>query len=80
MSTLYVLKEGEKRGPFTTEELEGKVAAGEFCPEDKFWTEGMEEWRPLSDIIQIEAQGRVEKEPTAPELPSEEAVEPSHSF
>jgi hypothetical protein len=53
MSTLYVLKEGQKTGPFTTEELEGKVVAGELSHEDLFWMEGMEEWQPLATVLQI---------------------------
>lgn len=52
MSTIYVLREGQKSGPFTTEELEGKVVAGEFSHEDLFWTEGMEEWQPLASVLE----------------------------
>ncbi len=46
MSALYIQKEGRQWGPFTTEELEGQVAAGSFSREDLYWTEGMEEWLP----------------------------------
>lgn len=85
MSTLYVLKEGQKRGPFTTEELEEKVVSGEFAPDDQFWTEGMDGWLPLSDIIQIapapastpEGADAVSEEPVSASLSSfeeEEAV------
>lgn len=56
MSILYVLKEGQKRGPFTAEELEGQVVAGEFCPEDQYWMEGMETWEPLSGIMEYEVE------------------------
>ncbi len=52
MSTIYVQKDGQQWGPFTTEELEGQVAAGAFSPDDLFWTEGMDEWQPLSSIVQ----------------------------
>lgn len=76
MSTLYVLKEGQKRGPFTTEELEQKVESGEFARDDQFWTEGMEEWLPLSEIIQIETPAvseEVSAGEEAAEVPSEES-------
>lgn len=53
MSTIYVLKEGQKAGPFTTEELEGHVESGVFSREDLFWTEGMEEWQPLASVLEI---------------------------
>ena len=53
MSTIYVLKEGRKTGPFTTEELEGNVEAGILSRDDLFWTEGMEDWQPLSTVIEL---------------------------
>ena len=55
MSTIYVLQDGQKTGPFTTEELEGKVEAGALSREDLFWIEGMEEWQPLASVMEIEA-------------------------
>jgi len=57
MSTIYVQKEGQKLGPFTTEELEGKVGEGVFSPEDLYWTEGMEEWQPLGEVLVEEEAG-----------------------
>lgn len=72
MSTIYVQKEGQKLGPFTTEELEGKVGEGVFCPEDLFWTEGMEEWHPLGEVL-------TDDQPAGEASPSEEpqdATEP----
>ncbi len=54
MSTIYVQREGQKWGPFTTEELEGKVAEGVFSPEDLIWADGMEEWRPLASVLEAE--------------------------
>lgn len=54
MSAIYVQRGDQQLGPFTTEELEGKVAAGELSPEDLFWSEGMEDWQPLTTVITIE--------------------------
>lgn len=73
MSTIYVQHEGEKWGPFTTEELEGKVVEGVFSREDLFWTEGMEEWHRLDEVLEVE-----EEEGDSGEA-SEEAVETGHS-
>lgn len=53
MSAIHVLKEGHEWGPFTTEELEGQVEAGTFSQDDLFWTDGMEDWQPLSVVIQM---------------------------
>ena len=68
MSTIYVQKEGQKLGPFTTEELEGKVGEGVFCPEDLFWTEGMEEWHPLGEVL-------TDDQPADEESPSDDQQE-----
>jgi hypothetical protein len=68
MSTIYVQKEGQKLGPFTTEELEGKVGEGLFSPEDLFWTEGMEEWHPLGEVL-------TDEQPADEEFTSEELQE-----
>ncbi len=54
MSTILVLKNGEKWGPYTTEELEGHVEQGTFTPEDLVWWEGLEEWQPLSSLFEEE--------------------------
>jgi len=54
MSTILVLKDGEKWGPYTTEELEGHVEQGTFTPEDLVWWEGLEEWQPLSSLFEDE--------------------------
>jgi hypothetical protein len=67
MSTIYVQKEGEKLGPFTTEELEGKVGEGVFSREDLFWTEGMDEWQPIGEVL-------TEEEPQAEEQQDSEAA------
>lgn len=57
MSTIYVRKEGQEWGPFTTEELEGKVGEGVFSLEDLFWTEGMEDWQPLGSVGVVAQEG-----------------------
>ena len=56
MSTIYVQKEGQKWGPFTTEELEGQVVEGIFTPEDLYWTEGMESWQRLAEALAPEEE------------------------
>jgi hypothetical protein len=65
MSTIYVQKEGQKLGPFTTEELEGKVGEGVFSPEDLFWTEGMEEWQPIGEALSEETPTDEESQESA---------------
>jgi len=57
MSAIHVLKEGHEWGPFTAEELEGQVEAGAFSKDDLFWTDGMEDWQPLSLVIHTVEDG-----------------------
>ena len=71
MSALYIQKEGRQWGPFTTEELEGQMAAGAFSRDDLYWTEGMEEWSPLAAITEIETEPAV----VAGAIPEEEVDE-----
>ena len=49
MSQIHVTKAGANHGPFTVEELNTKLAAGEFGSADKSWMEGMAGWLPLTD-------------------------------
>ena len=49
MSKIHVTKAGANHGPFTVEELNAKLAAGEFESTDKSWMEGMAGWLPLTD-------------------------------
>lgn len=49
MSQIHVTKAGANHGPFTVEELNAKLAAGEFESTDKSWMEGMAGWLPLTD-------------------------------
>lgn len=69
MSALYIQKEGRQWGPFTTEELEGQMAAGAFSRDDLYWTEGMEGWLPLAEILEIETEN------TAVAVATEEEVD-----
>jgi hypothetical protein len=52
MSTIYVQREGQKWGPFTIEELEGKVVEGVFARDDLIWAEGMDDWQPLASVLE----------------------------
>lgn len=49
-----ITRNGEVFGPYPMDELEGLVAKGEILPGDLAWIEGLPEWRPLREIIQIE--------------------------
>jgi hypothetical protein len=49
MSQIHVNKNNEQLGPFTVDEVNGKLESGEFAPSNKGWMKGMTGWKPLSD-------------------------------
>ena len=48
---IYVVKEGEKRGPFTHEQVQAMLASTEISLSDNAWAEGHETWKPLHVIL-----------------------------
>lgn len=46
----YVYKNDQTLGPYTREELDGRLSAGAFTPEDLFWCEGMGGKVPISKM------------------------------
>ena len=46
----YVVIEGKKQGPFSSEEITEKLGSGELKAEDLAWNTGMKEWKPLAEL------------------------------
>ncbi len=51
MSAIYVLAGEERVGPLTTEVLREGVERGVYSDEQLAWSEGMEDWAPLSVFL-----------------------------
>jgi hypothetical protein len=48
----YLLaRDGEQLGQFSEEEIRSGLFEGRYQPTDSAWTDGMEDWRPLGDIM-----------------------------
>jgi len=47
---IYIQKNNEQQGPFTLQEVNAKLAAGECRSEDPAWTEGWADWQSVSDV------------------------------
>lgn len=45
--TIYIVKNEQKKGPYTLENAVGMIRKGEFSLSDLAWTEGMADWKPL---------------------------------
>lgn len=46
----YVGRNGQKAGPYSTEQLKQMAAAGQLAPSDMLWKQGLEAWVPLSKV------------------------------
>lgn len=49
--TIYIGKGGKQEGPYSREEVERQISAGQLSSSDLYWTRGMPEWRPLADLF-----------------------------
>jgi|GEM_PF-3932343 len=47
---ITIHKNGEQLGPFTELQVAEMLKSGQLAPEDLAWTEGMDEWKPLSSF------------------------------
>ena len=51
MSTYYLGIKGAKVGPLTASEVHAKIVAGQTDSSTLAWREGLEAWKPLSDLL-----------------------------
>lgn len=79
----WLIRNGEKAGPFPDYEIRSKIEAGDLGPDDPAWSEGMTEWRPLRTVALFSEfferpEVRQESEPRSyslpPPLPQKPAV------
>lgn len=69
---------GEKRtGPFTEQELQESLDAGESAPGDLCWREGMERWEPLSRAIGVSAGPEPVAQLSPPQVSSPQIAKPA---
>jgi len=60
---IYVLIDERQSGPHEVEEVQALERTGRLSPESLAWREGMENWRPLREVISL-------TEPPPPPLPA----------
>jgi uncharacterized RDD family membrane protein YckC len=46
----YVGRNGQKTGPYTTEQLRQLAAAGQLVSSDLLWKQGLEKWVPITEV------------------------------
>lgn len=52
---IYVSRDGERWGPYDEDQLAEYLTNGTLTVDDLAWTEGVEDWQPLRDLIGAEA-------------------------
>ncbi|MFO1484763.1 MAG: alpha/beta fold hydrolase [Verrucomicrobiaceae bacterium] len=50
-STYHIFLHGQQAGPFTMEQLQQMLAAGEITPDDMVWKPGLPDWQPLQQFL-----------------------------
>ena len=66
---IYILKNGEQKGPFEEEVLLACIETGVFSGTDLAWKEGLPEWVPLSELAATCLAGFKKKLIVPPPLP-----------
>ena len=56
---IYIFFEGARQGPFTADELTQQIRSGIFPSSVLAWHEGIEDWKPLSNISGFENIERI---------------------
>ena len=64
---VYVMKDGQRRGPYQPFRLTEMLEDGELTPLDIVWHEGMENWLPLQDAESLRVVLRKSTPPPVPE-------------
>jgi hypothetical protein len=62
---IFISRNGEKHGPYSLEQIQGFLAAGQAQASDQVWFEGVDGWVPLSQIpgVQLPRMGSVPPPP-----------------
>ncbi len=71
---IWIVKEGEKEGPFEEYQLRGRIQSGDLDADTPAWYEGMEKWGCLRDITVFAGEFDAKKGADVEELL--EALEP----
>ncbi len=59
----YYVEQGERRGPFNSQEMQAFVRSGEIQEQTLVWRTGQGDWKPLADVREMLAETTVEAVP-----------------
>ena len=69
----HISREGQQLGTFSEEEVLEGLDSGKILPTDELWTEGMDDWQPVSEVIEPDEDEPEEAAATEPLHAEEEA-------
>jgi hypothetical protein len=69
MKLYYITSSGQQSGPFPEEELKNQLSSGRFNRNDLYWTEGMDQWQPIHEAIELANSLPKTPPPPPPPLP-----------
>lgn len=52
----YIYQTGEQRGPYTARQVNHLRKCGYINDDTMYWREGMEQWQPITEIVELHAQ------------------------
>lgn len=78
LPSILISRDGEQFGPFSPEEVQHMLQAGQVLPTDFFWQEGMEGWGVVSD--QWQQVSTPPQSQTTPRAPTRPTLSPQPSF
>lgn len=55
---IFIAQNGQKRGPFTQEQIQAMLASAEISLADIAWAEGHDNWKPLHVILGVSQPGQ----------------------
>ena len=65
--TYHIGRDGTQLGTFSLDQLKADLANGKLQPSDMAWCEGMDDWKPLSEVLA--AATPISSAPTPPAIP-----------
>ena len=54
MKQIFLSRNGNQFGPFSEEQIKEKLISGEVQPTDQAWHEGLDGWRPVSELTGVD--------------------------
>jgi hypothetical protein len=65
---IFIVKDGKGTGPFSEKEIRARLEAGDVSPKTYATRQGMDEWKPLSEVLPDESRPPKLEEELPPEL------------